>query len=226
MLQIYKAAQLHPALVEHPIEHPLETVLRKYYMYVALSLPENASPSFTSSMSNMLASEEPCVDFFDVQPIENPLGVWFLLYMFYCSYRSLFSGPVSFVKNLGPFCAWLCVFCPSGEKSGKLQTVATSRLRNNSEDKFRSSLSKGVEIVSCIFSCGFGCCATMSFAFNIVYASTLSPNLSPLQIPALPSTSSLSLAASSVQQDPPTPDTGPPEEGDPPNPTTLTTVAR
>ncbi|XP_066483298.1 serine/threonine-protein phosphatase 6 regulatory subunit 1 isoform X4 [Tiliqua scincoides] len=32
-------------------------------------------------------------------------------------------------------------------------------------------------------------------------------------------------AASSIQQDPPTPDTGPPEEGDPPNPTILTTVA-
>ncbi|KAJ6654358.1 hypothetical protein lerEdw1_006951 [Lerista edwardsae] len=32
-------------------------------------------------------------------------------------------------------------------------------------------------------------------------------------------------AASSVQQDPPTPDTGPPEEGDPPNPTAPTTVA-
>lgn len=51
--------------------------------------------------------------------------------------------------------------------------------------------------------------------------------VSPANLPQEVTQSNVSPAeeASSVQQDPPTPDTGPPEEGDPPNPTIQTTVA-
>ncbi|XP_044303742.1 serine/threonine-protein phosphatase 6 regulatory subunit 1 isoform X1 [Varanus komodoensis] len=49
---------------------------------------------------------------------------------------------------------------------------------------------------------------------------------SPANLPQEVTQSNVSLAgASSIQQDPPTPDTGPPEGCDPPNPSTMTTVA-